>query len=67
LFYGSGLGVDLVVKDIATGHPEAQRFREALVYLYEVTGHYPAERDITNEVSRMSRTAISQDAVSFTQ
>lgn len=54
-------------QDVTTGHPEAQRLREALVYLYDMTGHYPAERDITNEISRMSRTAISQDAVSFTQ
>ncbi|KAG9086253.1 hypothetical protein FRC06_003205 [Ceratobasidium sp. 370] len=52
-------------QDIATGHPESQRFREALIYLYEMTGHYPAERDITNEISRMSRTAYAQDAVSF--
>ncbi|KAG8736620.1 hypothetical protein FRC10_009127 [Ceratobasidium sp. 414] len=54
-------------QDIATGHPESQRFREALIDLYEMTGHYPAERDITNEVSRMSRTAYAQDAVSFSQ
>ncbi|KAG8775395.1 hypothetical protein FRC12_001512 [Ceratobasidium sp. 428] len=52
-------------QDVATGHPDSQRFREALIYLYEMTGHYPAERDITNEISRMSRTAYAQDAVSF--
>ncbi|QRV80657.1 Tyrosine kinase catalytic domain protein [Ceratobasidium sp. AG-Ba] len=52
-------------QDIATNHPDSQRFKDALVYLYEMTGHYPAERDITNEISRISRTAISQDAFSF--
>ncbi|ELU38318.1 protein tyrosine kinase domain-containing protein [Rhizoctonia solani AG-1 IA] len=54
------------LQDIATGHPESSRFREALVYLWRVTGHYPAERDITNEISRVGKTPVGQDAVSFT-
>ncbi|CAE6471426.1 unnamed protein product [Rhizoctonia solani] len=53
-------------QDIATGHPESPRFREALVYLWRVTGHYPAERDITNEIARVGKTPVGQDAVSFT-
>jgi hypothetical protein len=61
------LGVGLMMKEVATGRPEAQRFREGLIYPYEMRGHYPADWDITNEILRMTRTAISQDAVSFTQ
>ncbi|CUA73606.1 putative serine/threonine-protein kinase DDB_G0267514 [Dictyostelium discoideum] [Rhizoctonia solani] len=54
-------------QDVATGHPESHRFREALVYLWSLTGHYPAERDITNEISRVGKSPIAQDAISFTQ
>ncbi|CAE6501117.1 unnamed protein product [Rhizoctonia solani] len=54
-------------QDVATGHPDSQRYREALIYLWSLTGHYPAERDITNEISRVAKTPIGQDAVSFTQ
>ncbi|CCO33214.1 hypothetical protein BN14_07287 [Rhizoctonia solani AG-1 IB] len=53
-------------QDIANGHLESSRLREALVYLWRVTGHYPAERDITNEISRVGKTPVGQDAVSFT-
>ncbi|KDN36824.1 hypothetical protein RSAG8_10606, partial [Rhizoctonia solani AG-8 WAC10335] len=54
-------------QDVATGHPDSPRFREALIYLWNLTGHYPAEKDITNEISRVGKSPIGQDAVSFTQ
>ncbi|CAE6496698.1 unnamed protein product [Rhizoctonia solani] len=53
-------------QDVATGHPDSQRFREVLIYLWSLTGHYPAERDITSEISRVGKTPIGQDAISFT-
>ncbi|KAJ1302924.1 hypothetical protein OPQ81_003222 [Rhizoctonia solani] len=53
-------------QDIATGHPDSLKFKEALVTLWGMTGHYPAERDITNEISRVGKTPIGQDAISFT-
>ncbi|CAE6483281.1 unnamed protein product [Rhizoctonia solani] len=58
--------MQILRQDVATGHPDSHRYREALVALWEMTGHYPAERDITNEISRVGKTPIGQDAVSFT-
>ncbi|CAE6477391.1 unnamed protein product [Rhizoctonia solani] len=58
--------MEILRQDVATGHPDSHRYREALIALWKMTGHYPAERDITDEISRVGKTPIERDAVSFT-
>ncbi|KAG8691152.1 hypothetical protein FRC11_006347 [Ceratobasidium sp. 423] len=61
-------GLDAVnsfMQDIATGHLDSHKFEEALVTLWGMTGHYPAEGDTMNEISRVVKSSVGQDVVTF--